>query len=751
MQRVFLLYALSGFLSLGYQVTWFRIFIDWFGSSSVTFALVVCNFIGGLGAGALLSQRMTRSLARRSGIRDRLRLYGLVELLVGGSALLTVVVGFLPADLWGTFPYVLDDGVWVQSLSYRVAELAIAILCVFLPCLFMGVTFPLLCETFRAAPGSERFPSALYAWNTLGACSGVLVCQFLLILWVGHAPTFLLMSGLNLALGVYFLASGGDPALDPPTTRTEDAPEGASGTRAALPISGFLAGAALSGLLAGALEGDLFKRIGFIITVSPGASMSLISFWAVLGIFLASSIVRRARWLRLIHIKFAFVLAPRYHYGLWLGRDDLTFLLSGTADPSEAGYFPLNLTQFFVYTGICVLPSYLLVSMLLPYVCNQLQRRGRHLGVAYGLNTVGFCLGLVGFTLIAPRVNIFYSLKLFMPVLAVGAFGVALISERRRVRLWQPILLGVLFLVAVVATPQGFDRSYFTQIMWPNTRPVRAMMADSAHTTFIAELPDNDARLFFGRLSMSGTVHKAQEYMRLMAHFPLLAHPNPKRALLICFGVGNTASAIATHGSIEQIDVIDLNRNVFRLAPELDEYHGSVHLDPRMRMIHDDGRHYLDLSDQRYDLITSEPPPPMAEGVYRLYSREYYEQVVAHLRPGGLMSQWLPVSQMPPEAIELALRTFVQVFPHTLLFRGAELELILVGSASPIDLEGFADRFYDSSTAVQDLARIGIRGPAEIASRVIRSDEQLRSRFGAGRVLSDQHNDLEHLFHDPVQ
>ena len=77
--------------------------------------------------------------------------------------------------------------------------------------------------------------------------------------------------------------------------------------------------------------------------------------------------------------------------------------------------------------------------------------------------------------------------------------------------------------------------------------------------------------------------------------------------------------------------------------------------------------------------------------------------------------------------------------------------MILVGSASPIDLEGFSDRFYDSSTAVQDLARIGIRGPAELASRVIRSDEQLRSRFGAGRVLSDQHNDLEHLFHDPVQ
>ncbi len=44
MIRVYILYALSGFVSLGYQVTWFRIFTDWFGSTNLTFALVVANF-----------------------------------------------------------------------------------------------------------------------------------------------------------------------------------------------------------------------------------------------------------------------------------------------------------------------------------------------------------------------------------------------------------------------------------------------------------------------------------------------------------------------------------------------------------------------------------------------------------------------------------------------------------------------------------------------------------------------------------
>jgi hypothetical protein len=66
MFRIFLIYALSGFLSLAYQVAWFRIFTDWFGSTNLTFALVLTNFIGGLAIGALLSNRLTNFLTRKT-------------------------------------------------------------------------------------------------------------------------------------------------------------------------------------------------------------------------------------------------------------------------------------------------------------------------------------------------------------------------------------------------------------------------------------------------------------------------------------------------------------------------------------------------------------------------------------------------------------------------------------------------------------------------------------------------------------
>ena len=160
MLRVFLAYALSGFVALGYQVAWFRIFADVFGSTNLTFALVICNFIAGLGIGSLISQRFTALLVRRAGTNDYLRLYGLVELLVAAAALLTLLATALPADLWGDFPYDLKDGIWVRTPAYLLGQMAIASVCLLLPCLFMGITFPLLCNAFLDSPGGSRLPAA---------------------------------------------------------------------------------------------------------------------------------------------------------------------------------------------------------------------------------------------------------------------------------------------------------------------------------------------------------------------------------------------------------------------------------------------------------------------------------------------------------------------------------------------------------------------------------------------------------------
>ena len=751
MIRVFLAYGLSGFVALGYQVVWFRLFPDWFGSTSLSFALVVGNFIGGLGAGSLASRPITTWIARVAGVTDGLRLYGLIELLVAVAATLTVLAGHLPADLWGSFPYHVHDRIWVQDLGYRLGQMTVAVACVFTPCFLMGTTLPLLSQVFLDAPGGQRLPAALYGWNTFGACVGVLACQFALLPSIGHSATFWLMQGLNLGIAGFFLITGRG-ALPVASLALDGASQ--VGNQASSPtptnLSLILTCAVLSGLLAGALEGDMFKRVNLVVSNSPGALGAAISFWAILGIFLASTFVWHATRLRMIHIKLAFVSAAIYFYAAWrLMYPSVIDRLQLRYRPIDASgminNFPDSVAELFVFVGGCVLVPYLLISLLLPYVCNQAQMRRMHLGFTYGLNTLAFCTGLIVFTLLAPRVNIFYSLKLMWVLMSCGVALLLVISEKGGVRWWQPAIAAAAFFVGLLVTPAKFDASYLMPHSIQTRYPISDLKSNGTDTTYVVTVPNGEF-LFFGNTSMSGTVLPSQIYMRLMAHVPLLLQENPVSALVICFGVGNTASAIATHDSIHRLDVVDLNRNVFETAAEFAGTNFRVYKDPRVRLINDDGRSFLRLSRDSYDLITSEPPPPMQAGVYRLYSREYYQDVLAHLTPTGMMTQWLPAYQMPAKAVDEAIATFVTVFPYALLYSGISQEFILLGSRKPFDIDRLWQRFPRSGRARADLAAILVDTPAKLGLRIVRPDATLRRDYLGGETISDERNDLEQMF-----
>src|SRR5262249_24524660 len=70
---------------------------------------------------------------------------------------------------------------------------------------------------------------------------------------------------------------------------------------------------------------------------------------------------------------------------------------------------------------------------------------------------------------------------------------------------------------------------------------------------------------------------------RYGGHLPMLLHPNPKRVLVICFGVGNTSAAIVTH-PIDSLDIVELSANAFSAAPYFPS-NDNVLGDPRVHPI----------------------------------------------------------------------------------------------------------------------------------------------------------------------
>ena len=95
-----------------------------------------------------------------------------------------------------------------------------------------------------------------------------------------------------------------------------------------------------------------------------------------------------------------------------------------------------------------------------------------------------------------------------------------------------------------------------------------------------------------------------------------------------------------------------------------------------------------------------------------------------------MMTQWLPLYQLPPEASDLITSTFVEVFPHTLMFVGHGWELILVGSRSPIDLRHIEQRFFQQKTVLADLGRLGLKEPISLLARIVNGQASLRREYG---------------------
>ena len=89
---------------------------------------------------------------------------------------------------------------------------------------------------------------------------------------------------------------------------------------------------------------------------------------------------------------------------------------------------------------------------------------------------------------------------------------------------------------------------------------------------------------------------------------------------------------------------------VVELVPSVPSLFSYFHADgdallrsPRATVVIDDARRYLERTEDMFDAIVIDPPPPVeAAGSSLLYSREFYELAGRRLRPGGILQQWLP-------------------------------------------------------------------------------------------------------------
>src|SRR3990167_4963697 len=91
---------------------------------------------------------------------------------------------------------------------------------------------------------------------------------------------------------------------------------------------------------------------------------------------------------------------------------------------------------------------------------------------------------------------------------------------------------------------------------------VVAFFAGPAETTSIIEYQDGTRTLLINSSSASvesGRVDRpGMHYMAWMGQLPMLLHPHPTNALVICFGAGHTANAVRKENPTS-LDIVDIN------------------------------------------------------------------------------------------------------------------------------------------------------------------------------------------------
>lgn len=727
------LVACSGGAGLVYEMLWIRALGLHFGTTTPALTTVVATYMAGLGLG----QWWFGARADRSA--RPLSLYRRLEASIAVSALATSLVLLRGGPLLDALARMCARA---GALSTP-ATIVVFSLLMLAPATAMGGTLPVLSRALSRRTQGGRTLGLVYGLNTLGAIAGALAPDFVLIPRLGLTATACAAAGCNvlvaLALG-FFVEAEDRPAF---TREHVDAPLSRA-QLAAFAISGG------SGLSAMALE-VLWSR-----TLQHWTTALVTSFAVLLAVYLAAltaGTLLTRRWAdgsaepmpiaaALTGVTAVLALLPIVWAFEW--RD-----LEQRLWPRPLGVRRVDMfheaVDALLHATYLEAAACFAMGASFPYLAaaclGENTRTGTRTGQLLLVNTFCGVIGalVMGFVAL-PRLGEQASYGAVALLLASLATACAWLSQPMAAAR-TATLLGLVLTISFGLPSDQLRKAHFR-----SGGDVIAVQEGSTTSAAVVE------RYVYGEpyyrelltpgVSMSSTRPDARRYMAMMAHAALLAARRPARALLICYGVGNTAAALLSHASLEQLDVVDVSPEVLALAPRFAAAHGGDPLrDPRTHVFVDDGRHHLITHAAVYDVITAEPPPPNHAGVVNLYAREFYRLAKRRLSAGGVITQWLPVFQLSDADVNAMIAAFTAEFPHTALLYGYEQQLILIGSMQPLSLD--PARLHDPAL-LHDLQANSIGGVADVLGAGLASDAELRRQVTGIEPLSDERPSIQY-------
>ncbi len=649
---IFFLFFISGFCGLLYQVVWLRMAYALFGVITPVLSVVISVFMLGLSLGSFIGGRSIAGLVRRCKASPII-FYALVELFIGLGA-------FVVPKLFSLGGHLLLSAGEMNSFKYLLFSDVIIAVSIIPWCILMGFTYPFMMSFLKGCCKENNTSfSYLYLANVIGAMCGTLLTAVVLIELIGLHNSLLIAASLNFFIFIISIAISTRYSYDNTIIKNLETETNKFKSKKYIIIKNsvftfFLL--FLTGFASMAME------VVWVRAFTPVLKTTIYSFAALLTVYLFATWVGSSIYRNQLYRKSVLATGDILPY-----LSVFAFLPIVINDPRLIVSIPAILISIFPF---CAALGYLTPKLIDEYSSGRPYEAGR----AYAVNIAGCIVGpLFASYILLPNLGV----KLSLIILGVPFLAFFVMYYKSN------IFKSRLPIIAIVSTAAMLLISIFINISFEELYALqKGSVVRRDHTATVISVGDGMQK----RLLVNGIgATKLLPVTKMMIHLPLAFCQNkPRSALVICLGMGTTyRSALSWNIKVTAVE----------LVPSVKDALGYYFADaeamlknPNGRIIIDDGRRFLNRTDQAFDVITIDPPPPIeAAGSSLLYSEEFYGLIKKRLKENGIMQQWFPGGEV--KILQAVARSLSNSFPYVKVYRSVEgWGYHFLASMSPIDV-----------------------------------------------------------------
>ncbi|NOX76906.1 MAG: spermine synthase [Gammaproteobacteria bacterium] len=753
---IYMLFSLSGFVALIYEGIWARYLKLFLGHSSYGQILTLAIFMGGMGIGALLAARYTRSL------KNPFLAYAVVELLIGLGGLAYHGMYQFSTQLF------YDNAAGLSSVLAEPLKVLIAALITAPMAILLGSTFPLLGVAMVRGSrdgGQAAFPM-LYFTNSIGAAVGILLASYLLIPQLGTHGALVIAAFGNLLIAAGFFVIGKQYAnaqtqsgdefteVERPTVSEDMLPKTlphswneSNSLRYATTL--FLGLSLFTGFASFVYEIGWIRLLSLLLGASTHSFDIMVSAF-VLGLacggLFAKKLLQKTR--HVVHLlAFAqllmgsFALLSIYFYEpAFTTMEHAREFLEKTGE----GYLQFSLLKYGLSLFL-MFPTTFVAGMTLPiitYFLMNVTRDEKQVGAVYGFNTIGAILGVVvGGLILLPVLQ----LKMTIATGAIIDISIGLLLlvlfKTSQIKLGAAVAASVLIflpLLVVSFDPNLIAAGYYRRTAFVMPGEKVTVRDGKTATISLHEIGDFKLIKTNGKTDAAIGGTKGEDTQNALAFLPMSMIDRPYSAAMIGMGSGMTAHYLLGDPLLQELDLIEIEQEVYNLARMMMPNNHRVYEDPRVNLIIDDARTFFSTAGKRYDVIISEPSNPWVSGVSSLFSQEFYQHSARFLKDDGLLVQWMHLPEFNTRLMLTIIKSLNTVFPYIKVYHSPykENDVLLVASRQPFSADKYP-RFYNTDSISQDFRQM--RKPAGYYSirNYIASIDTLRALSDASPANSD--------------